>query len=57
MLNSDLFTKLSKFFHKLTHNWIVLKTILIFALKLTLKGSYMFRCETSSSGSTLSDPC
>jgi hypothetical protein len=28
-----------------------------FALKLTLKSSYMFRCKTPSSGSTLSDPC
>ena len=28
-----------------------------FALKLTLKSSYMFRCKTLSSGSTLSKPC
>jgi len=26
-------------------------------LKLTLKSTYMFRCETPSSGSTLSEPC
>ena len=32
------------FFHQLMHNWIVLK-IFKFKLKLTLKGSYMFRCE------------
>jgi hypothetical protein len=35
---------LSKFLHQLMHNWIVLKTILNFALKLILKGCYMFRC-------------
>ena len=28
-----------------------------FALKLTLKSSYMFRCETSLSGSALFEPC
>jgi hypothetical protein len=28
-----------------------------FALKLTLKGSYMFQCKTPSSESTLSEPC
>jgi len=28
-----------------------------FALKLTLKSSYMFRCGTPSSGSILSEPC
>jgi hypothetical protein len=36
---------LSVFVHQLMHNWIVLKTILNLTLKLTLKGSYMFRCE------------
>jgi hypothetical protein len=34
-----------------------LKTKFKFALKLTLKSSYMFRCETPSSGSTLSESC
>jgi len=28
-----------------------------FALKLTLKSSYMFRCKTPSSGSTIFEPC
>jgi len=28
-----------------------------FALKLTIKSSYMFRCKTPSSGSTLFEPC
>jgi len=28
-----------------------------FALKLTLKSSYMFRCKTPSSGSIPSEPC
>jgi len=28
-----------------------------FALQLTLKSSYMFRCKTPSSGSTLFEPC
>jgi len=35
---------------------ISLKNKFKFALKLTLKSSYMFRCETPSSGSTLSEP-
>jgi hypothetical protein len=34
-----------------------LKNNFKFALKLTLKSSYMFRCKTPSSGSTLSEPC
>jgi hypothetical protein len=34
-----------------------LKNNLKFALKLTLKSSYMFWCETPSSESTLSEPC
>jgi hypothetical protein len=33
------------FIHQLMHNWIVLKNNFKFALKLTLKGSYMLRCE------------
>jgi hypothetical protein len=38
-------SELSVFVHELMHNWVVLKTILNLTLKLTLKGSYMFRCE------------
>jgi len=34
-----------------------LKNNFKFVLKLTLKSSYMFRCETLSSGSTLFEPC
>ena len=34
-----------------------LKNNFKFALKLTLKRFYMFRCKTPSSGSTLSEPC
>jgi len=34
-----------------------LKNNFKFALKLTLKGSYMFQCKTPSSGSALFDPC
>jgi len=34
-----------------------LKNSFKFALKLTWKSSYMFRCETPSSGSALSEPC
>jgi len=34
-----------------------LKNNFKFALKFTLKSSYMFRCKTPSSGSTLSEPC
>jgi hypothetical protein len=34
-----------------------LKNNFNFALKLTLKSSYMFRCKTPSSGSTLSETC
>ena len=54
-INFKLFFILSKFFfiHQLMHKWIVLKTILKFTLKLTLKqlrrvlvlqNSDMFRC-------------
>jgi len=35
----------------------ILKNNFQFALKSTLKSSYMFRCETPSSGSTLFEPC
>jgi len=34
-----------------------LKNNFKFALKLTLKSSYMFRRKTPSSGSTLFEPC
>jgi len=34
-----------------------LKNNIKFALKLTLKSSYMFRCETPSSGSIPCEPC
>jgi len=34
-----------------------LKNNFKFALKFTLKSSYMFRCETPSSGSTLFELC
>jgi len=34
-----------------------LKNNFKFALKLTLKSSYMFRFETPSSGNTLFEPC
>jgi len=37
------------------HNWIVLKNNFKFALKLTLKSSYMFRCKTPSSGMYVCD--
>ena len=46
-----------KVFSQLMYNWIVLKNNFKFALKLTLKSSYMFRCKTPSSGSTLTEPC
>jgi len=39
------------------HNLIVLKKNFKFALKLTLKTSYMFRCKTPTSGSTIFEPC
>jgi hypothetical protein len=34
-----------------------LKNNFKFALKLTLKSCYMFRCETPKSGGTLNEPC
>jgi hypothetical protein len=45
------------FFYQLMHNWLVLKNKFKFVLKLTLKMSYMFRCKTPSSGSTIFEPC
>jgi len=34
-----------------------IKNNFTFALKLTLKSSYMFQCKSPSSGSTLFEPC
>ena len=47
----------SKFFSPTDAQLDSLKNNFKFALELTLKSSYMFRCETPSSGSTLSEPC
>jgi hypothetical protein len=40
-----ILTLLEFFIHQLKHKWIVLKTILKFTLKLTLKNCDMFRCS------------
>jgi hypothetical protein len=48
---------LSKFFSPTDPQLDSLKNNFKFPLKLTLKSSYMFRCKTPSSGSTLSEPC
>jgi len=61
LLRSTLYTKSkycyasSKFFSPTDAQLDSLKNKFKFALKLTLKGSYMFRCETPSSGSILSE--
>jgi hypothetical protein len=46
---------LSKFFSPTDAQLDSLKNKYKFALKLTLKSSYMFRCKTPPSGSTLSE--
>jgi hypothetical protein len=49
--------ELSKFLSPTDAQLDSLKNNFKVALKLTLKSSYMFRCETPSSGSILSEPC
>ena len=55
--SKNLTKRLSKFVSPTDAQLDSLKSNFKFALKLTLKSSYMFRCKTPSSGSALSEPC
>ena len=54
---SSSYRNFQSFFSQINAQLDNLKINFKFALKSTLKSSYMFRCETPSLGSTLSEPC